>query len=131
MRRAARAAVTAWVLCLIPVLAATLAYLLLRLPAIDRALWHSTATQAHATATAAASGRYPAAAVAAISVALAAITGAGSLCLIAAVARRAVTATPRWTAGHPARALLTILAAATCLTTLALYWTAQGQFHGW
>jgi putative peptide zinc metalloprotease protein len=131
MRPAARAAVTAWVLCLIPVLAATLAYLLLRLPAIDRALWHATATQAHATATAATSGRYAAAAVAAISVALAAITGAGSLCLIAAVARRAVTATPRWTAGHPARALLATLAAAACLTTLALYWTAQGQFHGW
>jgi putative peptide zinc metalloprotease protein len=131
MRRAARAAVTAWVLCLIPVLAATLGYLLLRLPAIERALWHSSATQAHATATAAASGRYAAAAVAAISVALAAITGAGSLYLIAAVARRAVTATPRWTAGHPARTLLATLAAATCLTTLALYWTAQGQFHGW
>ena len=131
MRRAARAAVTAWVLCLLPVLAATLGYLLLHLPAIDRALWHSTATQAHATATAATSGRYAAAAAAAISVALAAITGAGSLYLIAILARRAVTATPRWTAGHPARALLAILTAAACLTALTLYWTAQGQFHGW
>src|SRR5271165_837360 len=89
MRRAARAAVTAWVLCLLPVLAGTLGYMLLRMPAIERALWHSTATQAHATAAAVTSGRY---AVAAISVAL------------AAVGRRAGAAGPRWTAAHPARA---------------------------
>jgi putative peptide zinc metalloprotease protein len=129
MRPAARAAVTAWVLCLLPVLAATLGYLLLHLPAIDRALWHAAAAQARATA--AAAGRYPAAAVAAISVTLAAGTGGGSLYLIAATARRAVTATAHWTAGHPARGLLAILAAAACLTALALYWTAQNQFHGW
>jgi putative peptide zinc metalloprotease protein len=131
MRPAARAAVTAWVLCLIPVLAATLGYMLLRLPAIDRALWHATAAQAHATATAITAGRYAAAAVAAISVALAAVTGGGSLYLIAILVRRAVTATPRWTVGHPARRLLAILTAAACLTALALYWTAQNQFHGW
>jgi hypothetical protein len=89
LRPAARAAVTAWVLVLIPVLAATAGYLLLHLPAINRALWH------------------------------------------AAVTRRAVTAAVRWTAGHPARRLLTILTATACGTTLALYWTAQGQFHGW
>jgi putative peptide zinc metalloprotease protein len=131
LRPAARAAVTAWVLCLLPVLAAGLGYLLLHLPAIDRALWHATAAQARATATATAAGRYAAAAVAAISVALAAITGGGSLYLIATLTRRAATATPRWTARHPARRLLTILTAAACLTALALYWTAQGQFHGW
>lgn len=85
MRRAAHAAVTAWVLCLIPVLAATLGHTLLRMPVIERALWQSTATQAHVTAIT--SGRYATAAVAAISVALAAATGAGSLYLIAAVAR--------------------------------------------
>jgi putative peptide zinc metalloprotease protein len=131
MRPAARAAVTAWVLCLLPVLAAALGYLLLRLPAIDRALWHAAAAQARAAATAATAGRYAAAAVAATSVALAAVTGAGSLYLIAATARRAVTATIRTTAARPARRLLVILAAAACLTALALYWTAQNQFHGW
>jgi putative peptide zinc metalloprotease protein len=131
MRRTARAAVTAWVLCLIPVLAITFGYLLLHLPAIDRALWHATAAQAHATATAITAGRYAAAAVAAISVALAAVTGGGSLYLIAILVRRAVTATPRWTVGHPARRLLAILTAAACLTALALYWTAQNQFNGW
>jgi hypothetical protein len=84
---------------------------------------------AHATAL---SGRhYAAAAVAAISVTLAAVTGGGSLYLIATLIRRAVTAAPRWTAGHPARRLLAILTAAACVTALALYWTAQNQFHGW
>jgi putative peptide zinc metalloprotease protein len=131
LRRTARAAVTAWVLVLIPVLAATGGYTLLHLPAIDRGLWHATATQGHATATAVTGGHYAAAAVAAISVALAAITGAGSLYLLAAVARRAGTAGLRWTAGRPARRLLAILAAAACVTALALYWMAQGQFRGW
>ena len=131
MRPAARAAVTTWVLLLIPVLAAVSGYLLLHLPAIDRALWHATVTQAHATAIAITSGRYAAAAVAAISVVLAAVTGGGSLYLIATLIRRAVTAIPRWTTGHPARRLLAILTAAACLTALALYWTAQNQFHGW
>ena len=131
MRRGARAAVTAWVLCLLPVLGFTCGYLLLRLPAIDRALWHATATQAHATATAITTGRYAAAAVAAISLALAAVTGAGSLYLITALLRRAATATIRTTAARPARGLLAILIAAACATGFALYWTAQGQFHGW
>jgi putative peptide zinc metalloprotease protein len=131
MRPAARAAVTTWVLCLIPVLAALSGYLLLHLPAIDRALWHATAAQAHTAATALTAGRYAAAAVAAISVTLAAVTGGGTLYLIATLIRRAVTAAPRWTAGHPARRLLAILTATACVTTLALYWTAQGQFHGW
>ena len=131
MRRAARAAVTAWVLAVIPVVAATSGYLLLHLPAMDRALWHATATQSHAMATAVTGAHYAAAAVAAISVALAAITGAGTIYLIIILIRRAFTATPRWTAGHPARRLLAILVAAACVTALALYWTAQNQFHGW
>jgi putative peptide zinc metalloprotease protein len=131
MRPAARAAVTAWVLAVIPVLAATTGYLLLHLPAIDRALWHATATAAHATATATAAGHYAAAAAAAISVTLTAVTGAGTLYLIIILTRRAITATPRWTARHPARTLLAILTAAASATALALYWTAQGQFHGW
>ncbi|MGZ4432225.1 MAG: hypothetical protein ACXVW7_01120, partial [Trebonia sp.] len=86
---------------------------------------------AHATATAVTSGRYAAAAVAAISVALAAITGAGTLYLIAAVARRAGAASLRWSAGRPVRRLLTAVAVAACVAALALYWTAQGEFHGW
>ena len=131
MRPVARAAVTAWVLCLLPVLAAALGYLLLRMPAIDRALWHAAAAQARATATAVTAGRYAAAAVAATSVTLAAVTGGGSLYLIAATARRAGAAGLRWSARRPVRRLLTAVAAAACITALALYWTAQGQFHGW
>jgi hypothetical protein len=47
------------------------------------------------------------------------------------VARRAGAAGLRWSAARPVRRLLTAVAAAACLTALALYWTAQGQFHGW
>jgi putative peptide zinc metalloprotease protein len=131
MHRGARAAVTAWVLVVIPVLAATLGYLLLHLPAIDRSLWHATVTQGHAAAAAFTGGHYAAAIVAVISVALAAVSGVGSLYLFAILIRRAATATVRWTAVHPARGLLAILAAAACVAGLALYWAAQGQFHGW
>jgi putative peptide zinc metalloprotease protein len=131
MRRGARAAVTAWVLCLIPVLGFGCGYLLLHLPAIDRALWHATVAQARAMTAAAGGGHYAAAAVAAISLVLATVTGAGSLYLLTAVIRRAATAAIRTTATRPARGLLAILTAAACATALALYWTAQGQFHGW
>jgi putative peptide zinc metalloprotease protein len=131
MRPAARAGVTAWVLAVIPVLAATLWYMLLRLPAIERALWHSTVTQAHATATAVTGRHYAAAIVAAISVALAALAGAGTLYLIAAVARRAGAAGLRWSAGRPARRLGVVIAVAACAAALAMFWVAQGQFHGW
>jgi putative peptide zinc metalloprotease protein len=131
MRPAARAAVTAWVLTLLPVLTATAGYLLLRLPAIDRALWHATTAQARATATAATAGHYPAAATAAISLTLAAITAAGTLYLLTALLRRAAVAALRTTTAHPARGLAAITAAAATATALALYWTTQGQFHGW
>jgi putative peptide zinc metalloprotease protein len=131
MRRTARAAVTTWVLVLIPVLAGALGYMLLHLPAVDRALWHATITQGHAIGTAITGGHYAAAAVAAISVALAAITGAGSIYLIAMVARRAGAAGLRWSAGRPVRRLLIAVAVAACVAGLALYWAAQGQFHGW
>jgi hypothetical protein len=47
-----------WVLCVIPVLAAGLGYLVLRLPAVDRAVWRSASLQAHLM-TAAAAGHYP------------------------------------------------------------------------
>jgi putative peptide zinc metalloprotease protein len=131
MRRTARAAVTTWVFVVIPVLAATLGYMLLHLPAIDRDLWHATVTQGHATGTAITGGHYAAAAVAAISAALAAVTGAGSIYLLAAVARRAGTAGLRWSARRPVRRLVTAVAVAACVAGLALYWAAQGQFHGW
>src|SRR6202034_2110819 len=39
--RRARIVVTAWVLCVIPLLLFPIGYLLLHLPAFERALWHS------------------------------------------------------------------------------------------
>jgi hypothetical protein len=55
----------------------------------------------------------------------------GTVYLIVILIHRAITAAPRWTAAHPARRLLALLAAAACVTALALFWTAQNQFHGW
>src|SRR3984957_2479028 len=45
LRRCARIVVTAWVLCVIPLLLFTIGYLLLHLPAFERALWHSSRVQ--------------------------------------------------------------------------------------
>ena len=47
LRRRARIVVTTWVLCVIPLLAFGLGYLVLHLPALDRALWRSASLQAH------------------------------------------------------------------------------------
>ena len=41
LRRHARILVTGWVLCVLPLLSVGLAYLLLHLPGINRALWHA------------------------------------------------------------------------------------------
>ena len=47
LRRRARIVVTTWVLCVIPLLTFGIGYLVLYLPAINRALWHSASLQAH------------------------------------------------------------------------------------
>ncbi len=47
LRRHARIVMTGWVVCVIPLLAFTIGYLLLHLPGIDRALWRSASLQAH------------------------------------------------------------------------------------
>ena len=70
MRRNARDDVTGWVLSVIPLLVFTLGYMLLHLPAIDRALWRSSSLQAHLMATAAAGRQYAAAAADFISILL-------------------------------------------------------------
>ncbi|MGI8450567.1 MAG: hypothetical protein ACR2MP_26000 [Streptosporangiaceae bacterium] len=75
--------------------------------------------------------RYAMAAVDAIGFALLALSLAGSLYIVAGLARRLTTAGLRWSAGRPARRLLVAVAGAACLTALAGFWAAQGQFRGW
>jgi putative peptide zinc metalloprotease protein len=131
LRRRARIVVTGWVACVIPLLAAGFGYLLLYLPQVDRALWHSVSTQARLLAAAATGHRYALAAVDAFGVALVALSFAGSLYLLAGLARRMAVLGLRWSAGRPARRFLAAAAGLAVLAGLAAFWTLQGQFRGW
>ena len=131
LRRGARIAVTSWVLCVIPLLLFTIGGLLLRLPRVDRALWHSARMQAHLTSAAVAGHQYAAAAVDAVGVALVILPGAGSLYVLARLARRAATLGRRWSAGRPVRRRLAAAAGLAVMAALAATWTMQGQFRAW
>jgi len=131
LRRCARIVITAWVLCVIPLLTLTLGYLLLHLPQADRALWHSMTQAAHLAAAAVAGHQYGDAAADAIGAALAAVSIAGSLYIAAGLLRRGISLGSRWSAGRPARRLLAVIAAIACTVPLTLLWLAQGQFSDW
>jgi hypothetical protein len=123
--------VTGWVLCVIPLLTLSMGYLVLHLPGINRALWRAASRQAHLASTAAAGHDYAMAAVAAIGVALLALSLAGSLYIVIGLARRLATIGLRWSAGRPARRLLATVAGLAGLAALAAFWAVQGQFRGW
>jgi putative peptide zinc metalloprotease protein len=53
------------------------------------------------------------------------------LYISARLARRVATLARRWSAGRRARRVLTAAVILACLTTLAGFWTGQGQFQGW
>ena len=74
---------------------------------------------------------YPMATIDGLSIALVALSLAGSLYIVIGLARRLAVAGLRWSAGQPARRLLAAVAGLAILATLAATWTAQGQFHGW
>jgi len=125
LRRRARIAVTGWVLCVVPLLGVTLGYLLLCLPQINRALWRSTAQQAHFT------NHYAIAAVDAIGVALAGLSVAGSAYIVVALIRRTVALGLRWSADRPVRRLGVAVAGAAVAASLATLWASWGEFRGW
>jgi len=131
LRRRARIMVTTWVLCVIPLLTFGIGYLVLYLPAIDRALWRSASLQAHLMAAAVHGHRYAMAAVDAIAIALVTLSLAGSLYVVTGLARRLPVLARRWSAGRPARRLLAGAAGLAALAALAAFWTLQGQFRGW
>jgi putative peptide zinc metalloprotease protein len=131
LRRHARIVVTAWVACVIPLLTFSIGYLVLHLPAVDRALWRSASLQAHLMTAAAAGHRYAVAVVDAIGIALVALSLAGSLYLVTGLVRRLTALGRRWSAGRPARRLLAAAAGLAVMAALAAFWTAQGQFLGW
>jgi putative peptide zinc metalloprotease protein len=131
LRRRVRIVVTGWVACVVPLLAAGFGYLLLYLPRVDRALWHSASAQARLLSAAVTGHRYAMAAVDAFGFALVALSCAGSLYLLAGLARRMAVLGLRWSAGRPARRLLAAAAGLAVLAALAAFWTLQGQFRGW
>jgi len=131
LRRRARIMVTTWVLCVIPLLMFSIGYLVLYLPAVDRALWHSASLQAHLMTAAVHGHRYAMAAVDAIGIALVTLSLAGSLYVVTGLARRLTALGRRWSAGRPARRLLAGAAGLAALAGLAAFWTLQGQFRGW
>jgi putative peptide zinc metalloprotease protein len=131
LRRPARVVITAWVLTVVPLLILILGYLMLFLPAANRALWHSASQAGHLTAAALAGHQYAASAVDALGAALAVIPIAGSLYIAAGLLRRAVSLGARWSAGRPARRLVAVLAGIACAGPLALFWLVQGEFRDW
>jgi putative peptide zinc metalloprotease protein len=131
LRRRARIMVTGWVLCVIPLLTFVIGYLLLYLPQVNRVVWRSASAQAHLMSAAVAGHRYAMAAIDAIGVALLTLSLAGSLYIVLGLARRLTTIGLRWSARRPARRLLIAVAGLGSMTTLAIFWNLQGQFHGW
>jgi putative peptide zinc metalloprotease protein len=131
LRRGTRHLVVGWVACVIPLLTITIGYLLLRLPAINRELWHSASREARLTATAISGHHYAAVAVDALGVGLVALSVAGSLYVVIGLARSAASVGLRYSAGHPGRRVVVALAAAMCVTVLAAFWVADSQFRGW
>jgi putative peptide zinc metalloprotease protein len=131
LRRNSRIAITAWVLCVIPLLGITMAYLVLHLPGIDRALWHSVSRAAQLSGADFTAHRYAAGTAAALGLGLAGLSIAGSLYVALGLARRAVTAGLRWSHGRPVRRLLAVAVAIACVAPLTIYWIARGQFRDW
>jgi len=131
LRRPARRMITAWVLCVIPLLAFTMGYLLLYLPAFNRSLWLSVSNAGHLVAGDVAGRQYAAAALDAIGGAMAALSSAGSVYVAIGLTRRAAGIARRWTARHPGRRPVAVAAAIACAVSLVLFWTLHGQFRNW
>ena len=131
LRRSARILVTGWVLCVIPLLMFTMVYLVLHLPAIDRALWQSTRAQAHLISDAVAGQHYAGAMVDVVGVVFLALSFAGSLYVLVGLVRRVAAAGLRWSAGRPVRRLIATGTGLAVITGLAACWITQGQFRGW
>jgi putative peptide zinc metalloprotease protein len=131
LRRRSRIVVTGWVLVVIPLLVAMLGYLMLCLPQINRALWHSVRQQAHQAATALAAHDVALAAAGIFGAFLVALSIAGSLFVVFGLARRLASTGLRWSAGHPGRRVTVAAIALAGLAGLAAWWTARGQFTGW
>jgi putative peptide zinc metalloprotease protein len=131
LRRNARIVITAWVLTVVPLLACALGFMVLNLPAANRALWRSAAQAAQLARADLAGHQYAAAVVAAIGGLLAVVSMAGTLYVMAGLLRRAAGLGRRWSAGRPWRRVIAVAAAVVFAGSLTLLWLAMGQFRDW
>jgi putative peptide zinc metalloprotease protein len=131
LRRSARIVVTTWVLCVIPLLLFTIGYLLLHLPAFERALWHSGRDQTDLISAAAAGHHYALAAIDVVSIVLLTLPGVGSLYIATRLARQVAALGRRWAADRPVRRLTAAGTGIAVIAALAAFWITQGQFSGW
>jgi putative peptide zinc metalloprotease protein len=131
LRRSARIVVTVWVLCVIPLLLFTIGYLLLHLPAFERALWHAGRVQADLISAAAAGHHYALAAIDVVSIVLLTLPGVGSLYIAIRLARQLAALGRRWAADRPVRRLTAAGTGIAVIAALAAFWIIQGQFSGW
>jgi putative peptide zinc metalloprotease protein len=131
LRRSARIVVTAWVLCVIPLLLFTIGYLLLHLPAFERALWHSARIQAHLISAAVVGHHYAMAAIDVVSLVLLILPGVGSLYIVIRLAGQVAILGRHWAAGRPVRGLIATGTGLAVMAALAAFWIIQGQFSGW
>ena len=131
LRRRSRIVVTTWVLVVMPLLVTMLGYLILCLPVINRALWHSVRQQAHQVAAALGRHDFALAAAGALGVVLVALSIAGSLFITVGLGRRLAAAGLRWSATRPGRRVIVAAIAVAVVGGLATLWTTQGQFTGW
>ncbi len=82
----------AWVACVLPLLSVSIGSLLLFLPAINRALWHSASMSAQLMSSALGGHRFAMAAVDAAAVLMVTLSVTGSAYLVTGLARRAAAA---------------------------------------
>ena len=131
LRRRSRVVVTSWVLIVVPLLTLSLGYLVLHLPQINRALWHSVWQQAQSAATAVTAHHFALAAAATIGAALVGLSIAGSLYIVVGLARRLAAAGLRWSASRMRRRAMVGATGLAALAGLGTLWAAQGAFTGW
>jgi putative peptide zinc metalloprotease protein len=131
LRAPVRRIITAWVLCVIPLLVLLMGSLLRYLPAFNRSLWQSVSTAGHLAARDIAGRQYPAAALNALGGAMAALSMAGSVYIVIRLSLLAARFGRRSTAGRPGRRLVVVAAVAALAGSLVLFWTVNGQFRHW
>jgi putative peptide zinc metalloprotease protein len=131
LRPGARIVITVWVLCVIPLLASAMGYLMVYLPEINRALWHSASQTAHLAGVAVSGHRYATAAADAIGVGLVLMSIVGSLYVVVGLVRRSVAFGRRWSAGRPRRRVAAFFVGLACAVSLSVVWLVQGEFSDW